>query len=91
MIVRSIREAEMTMSPGDAAGRLHAAVGDQLLVRSNHVGTPDRAAEILEVRHEDGTPPYTVRWSDTGHVTLVFPGPDAFILRRHAEGDVAAD
>lgn len=60
--MRAIREADMTMSPGGATGGLHATVGDKLLIRSNHVGTPDRAAEILEVRHEDGTPPYTVRW-----------------------------
>ncbi|GAU70526.1 DNA-binding protein [Streptomyces sp. NBRC 110611] len=33
----------------------------------------------LGVHHEDGTPPYDVRWSDTHDVTLVFPGPDAHI------------
>jgi hypothetical protein len=38
-----------------------------------------RDAEILEVRHPDGTPPYLVRWSDTGHEALVFPGPDATV------------
>ena len=35
--------------------------------------------EILEVRGKDGTPPYVVRWFDTGHEALVFPGPDATI------------
>ena len=38
-----------------------------------------RDAEILEVRHEDGSPPYLVRWSDNGHEALVFPGSDAFV------------
>ncbi|MFJ2058268.1 DUF1918 domain-containing protein [Streptomyces sp. NPDC087908] len=29
------------------------------------------------LHHEDGTPPFDVRWSDTGRVTLLLPGPDA--------------
>ena len=29
------------------------------------------------MRHEDGSPPYVVRWSDTGDQALFFPGPDA--------------
>jgi hypothetical protein len=40
---------------------------------------PARDAEILEVRHEDGTPPYVVRWSDTGREALVYPGADSFV------------
>jgi hypothetical protein len=43
------------------------------------VGDSERDAEIIEVRHEDGSPPYVVRWSDTGQEGLVFPGPDAFV------------
>ena len=56
---------------------LHAVVGDRLIVHSVHVGEPGRDAEILEVRGADGSPPFVVRWSDTGHEALVFPGPDA--------------
>jgi hypothetical protein len=56
-----------------------ARPGDRLVVRNVHVGGPVRDAEILEVKHEDGSPPYVVRWSDTGHEALVFPGPDAFV------------
>ncbi|MBB3043792.1 DUF1918 domain-containing protein [Nocardioides soli] len=56
---------------------MFARVGDRLMVRSTHVGGPIRDGEILEVRHGDGSPPYLVRWSDTGHEALVFPGPDA--------------
>jgi hypothetical protein len=56
-----------------------AAPGDRLVVRSVHVDGPVRDGEILEVRHDDGSPPYVVRWSDTGHEALVFPGPDAFV------------
>lgn len=58
-------------------GSLRANVGDRLVVQRLH-GTV-RDAEILEVRHPDGTPPYVVRWSDTGHEALVYPGADAFV------------
>jgi Domain of unknown function (DUF1918) len=63
---------------------MYAAAGDRLVIHGAHLGTPDRDAEILEVRHDDGTPPYFVRWSDDGHESLVFPGPDATVehLRR---------
>lgn len=58
---------------------MYAAVGDRLIVPGRHVGEPMRDAEVLEVRHADGGPPYLVRWSDTGHVGLVFPGPEAHV------------
>ena len=58
---------------------MFARSGDRLVIRSLHVGGPVRDGEILEVRHDDGSPPYLVRWSDTGHEALVFPGPDAFV------------
>jgi hypothetical protein len=58
---------------------MHAAVGDRLVVRSQHLDGPVRAGEIIEVRGPDGSPPYVVRWGDSGHESLVFPGPDAFI------------
>ena len=56
-----------------------ATVGDRLVVRSQHLDGPVRDAEILAVRGADGAPPYVVKWSDTGHEALVFPGPDAYI------------
>jgi hypothetical protein len=65
-----------------------ARSGDRLVVRSLHVGGPVRDGEILEVRHDDGSPPYVVRWSDTGHQALVFPGPDAFV--EHFQPDAAS-
>ena len=58
---------------------MFAKAGDRLVIHGHHVGEPDREAEILEVRHEDGSPPYVVRWSDTGHEGLMFPGPDASV------------
>jgi hypothetical protein len=58
---------------------MHATVGDRLVVRSQHLDGPVRDGEIIEVRGPDGSPPYVVRWDDSGHESLVFPGPDAFV------------
>jgi len=58
---------------------MFAEKGDRLVIPGRHVGEPTRDGEILEVRHADGTPPYVVQWSDTGHTGLVFPGPDAHV------------
>ncbi|WP_308405015.1 Acg family FMN-binding oxidoreductase [Streptomyces rugosispiralis] len=58
---------------------MRAHVGDQLIVESPTTGATRRDGEIVGIHHDDGTPPYDVRWSDTDQVTLVFPGPDAHI------------
>lgn len=65
---------------------MYAAVGDRLMVRSVHVDGPVRDGEILEVHGRDGEPPYVVRWSDDGHTSLVFPGPDATVEHFAAHG-----
>lgn len=62
---------------------MHASVGDQIIVESQTTGAPRRDGEIVGVHHADGTPPYDVRWSDSEHETLLFPGPDARV--RHLE------
>ncbi len=49
------------------------------MVESPSTGAVRRDGEIVGVSHEDGTPPYEVRWADTEEVTLVFPGPDAHV------------
>mgnify|MGYP002735229929 CR=1 FL=1 len=58
---------------------MRAAVGDRIVIKSHHVGEPERDGEVLEVRGAEGQPPYLIRWSDDGHTALVFPGPDAVI------------
>ena len=58
---------------------MHAQVGDRIIVHSTHVDEPNRDGEVLEVRGADGGPPYVVRWSDSGHEALFFPGPDTVI------------
>lgn len=57
--------------------RLHAQVGDQLVILSVTLDRPVRDGEIIEARGPDGSPPFLVRWADDGRTTLVFPGPDA--------------
>jgi hypothetical protein len=59
---------------------MQATVGDRLHVHSRTVGTRDRIGEIIEVRGNNGAPPYLVRFSD-GHESLVYPGPDCVIER----------
>ncbi|MFB7917153.1 DUF1918 domain-containing protein [Streptomyces sp. NPDC056061] len=67
---------------------MRAHVGDHLIVISPATRSSKREGEIVGLHHPDGSPPYDVRWSDTDHVTLVFPGPDACI--RHREPGNAA-
>ncbi|MCA1981865.1 DUF1918 domain-containing protein [Nocardioides nematodiphilus] len=65
---------------------MYAHAGERIVIRSHHVGTPERDGEILEVRHADGSPPYRVRWSDDGHESLFFPGPDAYVDHVDVDG-----
>jgi hypothetical protein len=58
-------------------------VGDELVVDSLHAGEPARKGEILEVRVDDGREHFMVRWDDTGHETLFFPGPTPHVLQTH--------
>ncbi len=58
---------------------MKASVGDRIVVHGHHLGEPDRNCEVLEVHGEGGAPPYVVRWDDSGHGCLFFPGPDASV------------
>lgn len=62
---------------------MRASVNDRLVVRSHHVGDPDREAVILEVHGADGAPPYVVRWSD-GHESTFFPSSDTTVEHQPA-------
>ncbi len=46
-----------------------AQIGDKLVVE----GDSARTALIIALPHEDGTPPYVVRWLADGHISMVFP------------------
>lgn len=56
---------------------MKASAGDRIVIEGHHTDEPPRDCEVLDVRGSDGTPPYLVRWGDTGHEALFFPGSDA--------------
>jgi Domain of unknown function (DUF1918) len=59
---------------------MNAHTGDRIVVDGTHLGDPRRVGVITAaVGHEDGTPPYRVRWLDDGRTTLIFPGSEAHI------------
>lgn len=58
---------------------LRARIGDEIVVRGTRAGVVARDGEIVGLHHPDGSPPYDVRWADSGRVSLYFPGPDAYV------------
>ncbi|MFE1863067.1 DUF1918 domain-containing protein [Streptomyces anandii] len=67
---------------------MHAQPGDRLVVGSPVTGVTRQDGGIVGLHHDDGTPPYGVRWSDTNEITLVFPGPAARV--QHMSGEAPA-
>lgn len=59
---------------------MKAAVGDRVFVASGRPGH-ERMGRIVELRHPDGTPPYVVRWDDTGAEEVSFLRSDSRIER----------
>jgi hypothetical protein len=53
---------------------MKAKVGDFLVVKGTTTERHDQHAEIIEVRSQDGSPPYVVRWLVTDHEATVYPG-----------------
>ena len=62
---------------------MQAQVGDHLLMRGRTVGERPTEVEVVEVRGQDGAPPYLIKFDD-GHTGLFFPGPDTLVQRRQA-------
>jgi hypothetical protein len=58
---------------------MQASVGDRIIIRGRHNGDLTRDCEVLEVRGQDGGPPYVVRWGDSGHEAILYPGTDAIV------------
>lgn len=75
---------EVTSGSSVRGGTVHAKVGDRIIIKGHHIGEPDRDGEIIGVG-PDGGPPFTVRWEDSGHEALFFPGTDAFVQHFHFE------
>ncbi|WP_236796771.1 DUF1918 domain-containing protein [Amycolatopsis sp. GM8] len=57
---------------------MRATVGDRILVHGRTVGSGEQQGEIVEVRGQNGEPPYLVRFAD-GHESLFYPGSDCEI------------
>ena len=62
---------------------MQAQAGDWLVVHSHSDQGVVRRAEILST-HANGEPPFTVRWTDDDHESVVSPGPDAQVIRADA-------
>lgn len=64
---------------------MRAHVGDMIEVRGRHVDDLPRRGEVLEVRGNDGGPPYLMQWDDNPHQCIYYPGSDAIV--RHLEDE----
>lgn len=69
---------------------MKAAVGDRVVVVSSQVGGVVRDGVVVELKHEDGSPPYLVEWSDSGHRALYYPGVDGRVMHDEPEEAVPA-
>ena len=63
---------------------MKAAVGDRIVMAGEQVDRPTRDGEIIEVRGQDGDPPFLVQWSD-GHSGLIYPGPGSVLRLQSAD------
>lgn len=58
---------------------MKASVGDRIVTASGVVGGATRDGVVVDCPHGDGSPPYRVRWADTGEESLVYPGSDTYV------------
>ena len=66
---------------------MKARAGDMIEVRGRHIESLPRLGEVLEVRGEEGVPPYLIQWDDEPHQCIYFPGTDAIV--RHLDEEHA--
>ena len=84
------RRMMIPSNSGEEMTAMKASEGDRLVLASSVVDGAVRDGTIVAVRGPDGTPPYMVRWHDTGEESMVFPGPDAHVEHGGARGHVGA-
>jgi hypothetical protein len=65
---------------------MFAHVGDRLIVE----GDATRTGLIIGVPHEDGSPPYIVKWLASGHIAMVSPGQFARIIPAEHNAEAAS-
>jgi len=61
---------------------MYARVGDRLVISSD----PARSALIIGVPHQDGSPPYIVKWLADGHIAMVSPSAFARVIPAEPPG-----
>ncbi|WP_077489400.1 DUF1918 domain-containing protein [Sinomonas mesophila] len=61
---------------------MNAVQGDRIVIHGRTVGSADRHGQIIEVKGENGEPPYLVKFDD-GHESVVFPGGDFAVEKPH--------
>lgn len=64
---------------------MKASVGDHVVIASRRVDGHVRDGEVVELRHPDGTPPFIVRWSDTGQTSVFYPGSESRVVHGGAD------
>jgi hypothetical protein len=67
---------------------MKARLGDRVVVDALRLGGERRIGIITAVEHEDGTPPYRVRWLSDGRTTLFYPGPETHVEPGHGKAAV---
>ncbi|OIJ95306.1 DUF1918 domain-containing protein [Streptomyces monashensis] len=72
-------QAVAQAGPEATSTSMRARAGDEIVVRGVTAGVVARDGQIVGLHHQDGSPPYDVRWAEDGRVTLYFPGPDAYV------------
>ena len=53
---------------------MRARIGDRLVVGAGRIG------EVVGVPAADGSPPYIIKWLNSGHIAMVFPDQYARII-----------
>ncbi|KUL23444.1 DUF1918 domain-containing protein [Actinoplanes awajinensis] len=56
---------------------MKAQIGDRIIVEGVHLGDSRRIGIVTALTHDDGRPPYQVRWLNDGHTSVFFPGVEA--------------
>jgi hypothetical protein len=62
---------------------MKARIGDRVVVEAIRVGAERRVGIVTGVDHDDGSPPYRVRWLSDGRTTLLYPGPETHVEPGH--------
>jgi hypothetical protein len=60
---------------------MYAHIGDTLVID----GDPPRTGLIIAVPHDDGSPPYIVKWVADGNIAMVSPSQFARVIPAEPE------